>query len=185
MNGSVVKRVLVLVISAAGLTLAGSAPASAGGGCHRPGQTERAGTVVEMDGNCFGPTVLRTDLGAEVTFHNADTWEHELSGVGWGAPGPLRHGATFTRTFSELGTYPFSCALHPGMNGAIVVGGGKAGGPVASVADRAAPAAPAPQLTASAPPPAREDAAAPVLAIAVGAIGFGAGWLTRRGPRPR
>ena len=185
MNNSAVQRVLVLVICVAGMTVVAAVPASAGGGCHRPGQTEGAGAVVEMEVNCFGPTVLRTEPGTQVTFHNKDSWVHEVSGVRWGSEGPMGHDATFTRTFDESGTYPFSCPLHPGMNGAIVVGSGQAGRNVVEVATGPAPASPATQLTASAPPPAGDDDAPPVLAIALGVVGFAAGWLTRRGLRLR
>lgn len=185
MNKAAVQRVLVLVIWVAGLALVGAAPASAGGGCHRPGQTQGAGAVVEMEVNCFGPTVLRTEPGTQVTFHNKDTWVHEVSGVRWGSEGPIGHDATFTLTFDEPGTYPFSCPLHPGMNGAIVVGSGEAGGDVMEVATGPAPATPTSQLTGSASPPAGGDDAPPVLALALGALGFAAGWLTRRGLRLR
>ncbi len=185
MNKAAVKRVLVLISFVAGLALVGTTPASAGGGCHRPGQTEGAGAVVEMEVNCFGPTILRTEPGTQVTFHNKDTWVHEVSGLGWGSEGAMGRDANFTRTFDEPGTYPFSCPLHPGMNGAIVVGSGQAAGDVVQVATRPAPATPATQLTGTAPPPAGDDGAAPVLAVALGAIGFAAGWLTRRGLRLR
>jgi plastocyanin len=31
-------------------------------------------------------------------------------------------GGSFTLTFSEPGVYPFTCNIHPGMNGVVVVG---------------------------------------------------------------
>ena len=137
--------------------------ASAGGGCHRvheEGQSEAAGTTVEMSGSCFGPTVLTTTVGAAVTFVNRDTYVHNVTGTTWGH-GDLAEGATFTYRFTEPGTYPYSCTLHPGMNGAVVVGAEPT--PVANVSEE------------------RRAAGTPVLPVAAALIGgLAAGGLVPR-----
>lgn len=102
----------------------GVAPASAGGGCHRAaagGQSEAAGTLVELSSNCMTPTVLHTERGGTVTFVNVDPVQHNLFGTTWGFD-TLAPGVSFTQTFDEDGTYPYACTLHPGMVGAVVVG---------------------------------------------------------------
>jgi plastocyanin len=100
-----------------------AAPARAGGGCHGEA-TEATGTVVVLAERCFGPTVLRVAPGAKVTWINRDYDVHNVTGFGyrWGTQGDLRRGDRFSTTFSSQGVYPYTCYLHPGMNGAVVVG---------------------------------------------------------------
>jgi plastocyanin len=103
--------------------------ASAGGGCHG-GVTENDATgqedaTIEMVDACFTATVTTLDPGASVTFVNMDEFVHNVGGNQWGHFDDLHEGDTFRVSFDEAGTYPFACSYHPGMTGAIVVGGGK------------------------------------------------------------
>lgn len=121
-----------------------AAPATqAGGGCHMPGAgdvyTEGDGTtVIRMDVCSFSPTISRVAVGTTVRFLNTSTIEHAVVGRSgtWGSE-ILAVGKEFSETFAAAGTYPFSCPLHPGMVGAIVVGG------AAPAAAAPAPAEPA------------------------------------------
>jgi plastocyanin len=122
-------------------------PAAAGGGCHSAGPEAaqpRAGTTVEMEGMCFLPGVLTVDPGATVRFINYDDLEHVVVGTGWGSPAPIAAGQAVEHRFEQTGTYAYSCYLHPGMNGAIVVGQA-----AATPVGAPAPAAPAPAALAS------------------------------------
>jgi plastocyanin len=142
--------ITTLAIGLAGTAVGTAGPASAGGGCHRAeteGQDEGTGTTVEMRQMCFGPTVLRVEAGSEVTFINRDEVTHRLDGVGWGSDLPLAPGTRTTHRFDQPGTYPYTCILHIGMSGAVVVGHGRGSGQVVEVA-------PATVLSAAAPPPA-------------------------------
>jgi plastocyanin len=155
--------------------------AQAGGGCHMPGPgseyTEGDGTtVIRMDVCSFSPTISRVAVGTTVRFLNTSTIEHAVVGRSgtWGSE-ILPVGKEFSETFAAAGTYPFSCPLHPGMVGAIVVGG-----------DAAAPAAPAaaaaPELTTTstdAAATAVSDATAdsepmPLAVAALAGLGIGA-----------
>jgi len=107
-----------------------SSPAQAGGGCHGSGQSSGDGTTVELAMNCMNPRVLRAAEGTAVTFINRDQVVHNLFGDGWGVE-ELPFEKTYTREFVK-GTHVFSCTLHPGMVGAIVVGDG-IGAPIANV----------------------------------------------------
>ena len=133
----VVALVAAVVAVAATLVLVPLArPAAAGGACHRgyqEGQTEGTGATVEMTGNCFGPTVLRVEPGTEVTFVNRDQVVHRVDGVGWGSDEVLDAGDVATHRFDTAGTYPYSCNLHPGMSGVVVVGSGAGSGRVVEV----------------------------------------------------
>ena len=60
-----------------------------------------------------------------VTFFNGDGPAHLITGANqeWGSRDvKLAPNATVSYTFEKAGAYPYACALHPGMAGAIVVG---------------------------------------------------------------
>jgi plastocyanin len=103
------------------------APAAAGGGCHQ-GVTQGDGGTVEMIDACFTPTILQVDPGETVTFVNTDPMTHNVTANVWGYFEDLNEGDAFTATFDQPGIYPYACAYHPGMTGAIVVGSGTGAG---------------------------------------------------------
>jgi hypothetical protein len=70
----------------------------------------------------MNPRVLAAAEGASVTFVNRDAVEHNLVGDGWFVD-ELSIGESVTRKF-PIGTHVYSCTLHPGMVGAVVVGDG-------------------------------------------------------------
>jgi hypothetical protein len=43
-------------------------------------------------------------------------------GVGWGAGTQLASGDSTSHRFDEEGAFPYTCNLHPGMNGVVLVG---------------------------------------------------------------
>lgn len=121
------RRVIGLVTLALTAWVAGSAPAAwaGGGGCGE--LTEGSGTTVEVLYSCFTPTLLRIEPGATVAFVNRDTYKHALTGAGYGwydEDGWFRPGEVIEVTFDRNGVYPYQCALHPGMSGAVIVGDG-------------------------------------------------------------
>lgn len=103
----------------------GAAIASGGGGCGRPVSDARGETVRIRD-FCFGPTILRVNPGDEVRFVNADFTSHTVLGANasWGSFRQLNVGKQVTYRFTRPGVYPYVCTYHPGMIGAVVVGGG-------------------------------------------------------------
>jgi plastocyanin len=177
------------------LVAALAAPATqAGGGCHIPGAgdvyTESDGnTVVRMDVCSFSPTINRVAVGTTVRFLNTSNIEHAVVGRSgtWGSE-ILPVGKEFSETFDAAGTYPFSCPLHPGMVGAIVVGGEAAAPAVPAEADPAVTspdAQPVAATTTSDSDPALLAAAA-LAGLGIGAIiGFiGAGAIATRRRQP-
>jgi plastocyanin len=114
------------------LTLAAAVAAplvvQAGGGCHGPDGSvyaEGTATIVKMDVCSYAPTIERVPVGTTIRFLNSANIEHMVVGrSGTWASGILAPGAEYSATFKADGTYPFSCPLHPGMVGAIVVGTG-------------------------------------------------------------
>jgi plastocyanin len=164
-------------------------PAAAGGGCHRSmetGPTEGTGTTVELSLMCMNPTVLRVQPGTTVTFVNKDELLHNLYGAGW-AHGDLAPGQSTSETFPTAGVYPYSCTLHVGMVGAIVVGDGHGSGRVVDIAPYQ-PSLPVAAAPAAAVRPADEGAGATpgtplligLLAMAVVGGALGGGVVVRR-----
>ena len=103
---------------------AGSVAAGGGGHCEDP-LAEGAGAVVDMLDACFTPAVLHVGVDDEITFTNLDPMAHNVApaGWGWGHVDALRQGESFTTSFDETGVYHYACSLHPGMTGAVIVGG--------------------------------------------------------------
>lgn len=152
-------RILRLLASASLVAALAAVPAassvSAGGGCHGDlGNVHSEGetTVVRMDVCTFEPTVARVPVGTEVRFHNTAQVTHLVTGdrQSWGSDGEIAPGQEVRHRFAEPGVFPYSCPLHPGMVGAIVVGGTDvagaapaAGGETGDTADAAAVSTPA------------------------------------------
>jgi hypothetical protein len=73
----------------------------------------------------FEPTITQVAEGAEVTFANGSDFPHLITGANqaWGSPDvEVQPNASVSYTFEAAGIYPYACALHPGMSGAVVVG---------------------------------------------------------------
>ncbi len=127
---------LVVFVATFSVSLLFGGSVAAGGGCHNSNPSTDASATAVLIKDCgFAPTVVRVPVGATVTWTNADQLPHVVSGVGWGQPVALSVGSTFSRTFTAPGIYPYSCYLHPGMEGAVVVGDA-----TASASARLAPA---------------------------------------------
>ncbi len=167
-------RFALRLLAAASLILAsiGVSPVAAGGGCHNEEgvvHTEGDATVVRMGQCSFSPTVVHVPTGTQVRFLNTASVDHMVVGEaqGWGTEDVLIPGKELARTFGAKGVYPYSCPLHPGMVGAIVVGGADAAAilPVAGPAGDSAPGG------NSAPGAAQAAAAEPVRASTAGQAG--------------
>lgn len=107
-----------------------SAPAASAGnpcfhGYQMPSSTTGSGTDIKLMPCAFEPTVAVIDVGQSVTFINGPDYAHLVTGAGheWGsAEVEVQPNETVTYAFDAEGVYPYACALHPGMSGAIVVG---------------------------------------------------------------
>ena len=156
----------------------GGGSASAGGGCfHELPPTNGTGDTVEITANCFEATVLHVDSGTKVTWVNRDPYAHTVTGVGgtWGDFAEIAHGDSVSYRFDGNGVYLYSCLIHPGMVGAVVVGDGSGDAgldPAAVVALSADPPPPAATTTA---PAASNSSAWAWSALLAGVIGLGIG----------
>jgi plastocyanin len=167
---------LALPIITGALLVAGGRPALAGGGGCFQAETQGAGTTVTLAERCFGPTVLYVQPGDTVTWKNADGMRHVVAGSvnSWGAPVNLDNGQATTHRFATAGIFPYSCPLHFGMNGVVIVGDGKASVPLAAIRP-AATSTPATHPGAD---------AWPLLALAAAIVGAGLGLVAGRRRTP-
>jgi plastocyanin len=77
---------------------------------------------VTLEQAMFGPATLTIRVGATVTWVNNDGDLHTVTSTQglFASPG-LDSGDTFAYRFTAPGTYPYFCALHPHMQGTIIV----------------------------------------------------------------
>ena len=101
--------------------------AAAGGGCYATDGIEMTTSddpLVGIGQCAFIDTVVHIAPGDEVRWVNKDPVPHTVSGAAfsWGSERLLEQGDDVTYAFDKEGVYPYYCALHPSMVGAIVVG---------------------------------------------------------------
>jgi plastocyanin len=92
---------------------------------NRPAPSTGSSSQMTLGDCVFTPTVSRVQTGTTVTWRNASIQAHEVVGsnMTWGAHDKLLEpGDTIGWTFDKAGVYAYSCMLHPGMSGTIVVG---------------------------------------------------------------
>ena len=70
----------------------------------------------------YGPVQLTVPVGTQVTWTNHDEETHTITSAAgaFGSAG-LGHDETFSQTFTQPGTYPYFCALHPQMRATVIV----------------------------------------------------------------
>lgn len=129
------RPILLLATALLGVGLIAPVSVAAGDPCFhdldRPAPGDDAVTTVKLDDCTFMPAIARVDVGDEVRFLNSSSQAHEVLGahLTWGAYEKLLEpGDALTVSFDAAGTYPYTCRLHPGMTGAIVVGDGRLAG---------------------------------------------------------
>ena len=68
----------------------------------------------------FVPTTFTIKKGVEVTWTNRDTMEHSVRGNGWSSP-VLQPGQSWSRVFNTVGSFDYTCGIHPVMQGTLNV----------------------------------------------------------------
>jgi plastocyanin len=90
----------------------------------------RGRATVEIDAkqNQFMPAAVIVDVGTKVTWRNTDSVLHNLKksadAVDFGAKfgiDAFNPGATYSFTFTKVGTFPYECTIHAGMTGTVDV----------------------------------------------------------------
>lgn len=78
-------------------------------------------SVAATAGNLFEPAVVEIAAGGTVTWNFAA--QHNVSFLSQGSPAdvPVLSSGSASRTFPNVGTYDYTCTLHAGMNGQVIV----------------------------------------------------------------
>ncbi|MGI9567037.1 MAG: cupredoxin domain-containing protein [Nitrosopumilus sp.] len=85
--------------------------------------------IVGLESPFYLPNEIRASAGETIIFDNIDGNQHTVTSVKTGTTEPdgkfdsglLQPGEKFELTLKEKGTYHYYCALHPGMQGTIIV----------------------------------------------------------------
>ena len=75
---------------------------------------------VSMVNNSFNPQQVEVAVGGTVRFTNNDAVQHNATGAAI-ATGNLNGGQSSEQRMNAAGTFQYSCTLHSGMNGTVVV----------------------------------------------------------------
>jgi len=103
---------------------------SAAGGCSTGNKTTQSTTSATTPGGsnvilsnfAFSPSTLTVAVGTTVTWTNKDASSHTVtSDTGVFNSGGMSQNATYSYTFNTAGTFSYSCTIHPGMKGKIIV----------------------------------------------------------------
>ena len=75
-----------------------------------------------LGNRAYNPGEVSVSVGGTVTWVNTDRESHTSTSnaAGWDS-GIIAPGRQFSSTFSTAGTFPYHCAIHPGMVGTVVV----------------------------------------------------------------
>jgi plastocyanin len=85
-------------------------------------QQKTAATEVKIDNFSFGPGTVTVPVGTAVTWTNRDDIPHTVvSTYGVFKSKVLDTDEKFSFTFSQAGSYPYFCSIHPKMTGMVVV----------------------------------------------------------------
>jgi len=76
--------------------------------------------IVDDDADGFSPGTVTVDVGAAVTFVNADDDAHTATGAGFDT-GIIQPGGDVTVVLDTPGTWFYACLIHPEMTGTIIV----------------------------------------------------------------
>jgi len=70
----------------------------------------------------FTPGSITVTAGTTVTWTNNDNMTHNVtSNSGAFSSGNIEAGKTYSFTFNTKGTFPYTCTIHPGMTGTVIV----------------------------------------------------------------
>jgi plastocyanin len=77
---------------------------------------------VFMQNTAFNPQSITVAVNSMVTWTNKDNMTHNVtSTTGAFVSGNIAPGATYTHQFTTAGTYNYTCTIHAGMTGSVVV----------------------------------------------------------------
>lgn len=77
-------------------------------------------SIVSSSSTGFNPSIIRIKPGTKVTWTNNNSLPHIVE-FDDESSDSLDQGDTFEKTFETVGTYEYSCSIHPNMTGTVIV----------------------------------------------------------------
>lgn len=79
-----------------------------------------SGNAISIQNFAFSPAILTVKKGTTVTWTNNDSAPHALKSNTFNS-NMLSKGQQFSFTFDTIGSFDYSCSIHPSMTGKIIV----------------------------------------------------------------
>jgi plastocyanin len=86
----------------------------------QPANNQTASSSVLIKNFAFSPQTLTVKVGTTVTWTNEDSATHTIKSDTFNS-GNIATGGKFEFKFDRIGTYDYSCSIHPSMTGKIIV----------------------------------------------------------------
>ncbi|MCW3016863.1 MAG: blue (type 1) copper domain protein [Solirubrobacterales bacterium] len=130
----IVKRLILVLAATSALAVAGCG-SSGGNSSSGPATSATSATAaatpatsggavkVSMKNIAFNPKSVTVKVGDKVTWTNDDSVDHNVtaaSGADFKSDN-FGQGGTFAYTPTKAGTIQYTCTIHPGMNGTVIV----------------------------------------------------------------
>ncbi len=78
--------------------------------------------AVSIAGMAFTPQDLLVKVGTKITWTNNDGFAHHVLGNNGGPDsGILAAGASYSYTYTTVGSFPYHCSIHPSMTGSVTM----------------------------------------------------------------
>jgi plastocyanin len=107
-----------LLIYVAAMNCRAGQPKDSGSQAAHPAQVE-----VVIENHAFSPKSITIPVGGKITWINRDSAPHTITAVGIEPKKSpvLKQGQSVSDTFSNPGTFPYFCSIHPAMTGTVIV----------------------------------------------------------------
>lgn len=93
-----------------------------GGNGYNTGASTPGANEVFIQGMAFSPSSITVKAGTTITWTNKDAATHNVtSNPALFSSGSMGTGATYSYTFADMGTFSYTCTIHPSMKGTVVV----------------------------------------------------------------
>jgi plastocyanin len=104
---------------------AGSEPAQSAAPATGPVATATAQFEIDIAQFQFNPAEAVVEVGTAVTWTNSDTDDHSIISTDdlFTSSDVFANGESYTFVFTEPGTYPYTCGVHPFMEATVTVEG--------------------------------------------------------------
>lgn len=86
----------------------------------QPSEPVKETKTISIQNFAFSPASLTVKKGTKVVWTNNDSAPHQIKSATFNSDS-LSKGQTYSFTFDVVGAFPYICAIHPSMQGTIIV----------------------------------------------------------------